>query len=195
MLPAGWLALTVETFSLACKTRLPTGPLCWVADWDALYREHPKDVIRSAEHGRGVLTGGFFASAENGTIYKQIELITFNQNSTTPVRAQTGYMECWPCMQQPGAQICAGGLTEIAAEFCSETSVLAQREGLKQWTISDSLLHRIDKPALLPIRIVDLTIAYDPKGVVGGKIDAIELRKDGGIRWLQRKDNCPENQD
>jgi hypothetical protein len=44
------------------------------------------------------------------------------------------------------------------------------------------------------IRMVDLTIAYDPKQeFVGGRIDAIELPAGGKISWIQRKENCPAN--
>ena len=44
------------------------------------------------------------------------------------------------------------------------------------------------------IRMVDLTIAYHPKQeFVGGRIDAIELARSGKVRWVQRKQNCPEN--
>jgi hypothetical protein len=42
--------------------------------------------------------------------------------------------------------------------------------------------------------MVDLTIAYHPKPeFVGGRIDAIELSRDGTAHWIQRKEDCPPN--
>jgi hypothetical protein len=44
------------------------------------------------------------------------------------------------------------------------------------------------------IRLVDLTIAYHAKqDFVGGRIDAVELRRAGKVHWIQRKENCAEN--
>jgi hypothetical protein len=46
----------------------------------------------------------------------------------------------------------------------------------------------------LPVKIVELTIdAYEKTaGDVGGEVDIVVLSKEGGVTWLQRKQNCPE---
>ena len=52
---------------------------------------------------------------------------------------------------------------------------------------------RPDLDVLKTMRLVELTIAYHMGNDVGGKIDAIELFKNGGLRWVARKENCPKD--
>jgi hypothetical protein len=50
-------------------------------------------------------------------------------------------------------------------------------------------------PITRAMSLVDKTIRQDTTGVVGGKIDALELLNDGTINWKQKKDNCPDSRD
>jgi hypothetical protein len=63
-----------------------------------------------------------------------------------------------------------------------------------QWHFSDLLLKTIDIRTLRMMKAVDMVAAYDPSGIVGGPVDAVELWQDGSVHWVARKSNCPENQ-
>ena len=85
------------------------------------------------------------------------------------------------------------GMPEIVHEISEGKSARAQQEintrHILQKTLSAEAYARSQV-----IRMVDLTIAYHPKQeFVGGRIDAIELPRDGKVHWVQRKQNCPEN--
>jgi hypothetical protein len=112
-------------------------------------------------------------------------------NFSAPIVYNTGdaMSECWPCGQKEGKMICAGGShIDAAATFCSRRiPPLKIRTTVPKGTPQD---------AKLAIKIVEFTIdSYKSSGDVGGKIDVVELDKGGGVHWLARKDNCPENED
>lgn len=88
---------------------------------------------------------------------------------------------------------CAAGMTKIVSEYDLGTSERARKE---TWSASPKVLKWMGPGAARIIRLVDLTVAYDERiGTVGGPIDALELFPNGGLRWIQRKQNCPENRD
>jgi hypothetical protein len=78
----------------------------------------------------------------------------------------------------PVGEICATGKLEIFNKYITTG---------KKFMAADPALSRVTK-------LVELTIAEDKSGTVHGPIDAVELSKDGTIRWHKRKDNCPESQ-
>jgi hypothetical protein len=85
------------------------------------------------------------------------------------------------------------GMSEIVNEIREGKTDRAKQEinarDLLQNTLSAEAFARSQA-----IRLVDLTIAYHAKQeFVGGRIDAVELRRAGKLHWLQRKENCPEN--
>jgi hypothetical protein len=165
--------------------------------FQSFYRWHPQEVIRIAKEGNGVLVGGIFAEATDGIIYVRIALVTFNQNLLNPINWVIGdaITDCWDCGQTDGSKICVGGKITVPTEFCTQSTDRA-RGGDGKLTYAPSLLDLgWDRDSLLALRLADLTIAYDSSGTVGGRIDVIELTKDGSIRWLAKKDNCPANQD
>ena len=77
------------------------------------------------------------------------------------------------------------GITDIANEYLRQTSDRAKQDvkewpNLQEWQIA--------------YRLVDLTLAYVPKKYnVGGPIEALELRRNGSVRWIQNPQHCPEN--
>ncbi len=165
-------------------------------NWRSLYAWNPAKVIDAAEHGKGGLTSGVFAEGRAGKGYMLGAQITFHRNSIEPIEVVMGSpTNCLPCEQREATKICIGGEDEVAAEFCSQHTERAKNEGWNRWNISPSLMKAFNKTELWPIRLADLTVAYDIHGDVGGRIDAVEFKPDGSIRWLQRKDNCPENED
>jgi hypothetical protein len=162
-------------------------------NWQELYKRHPEQVIEAAEKNKGQLTSAFFAEAKNGTIYRQLVGILFDRNKQPPIYAITGDQGgCLPCGLE-NAEICIGGEQAIADEFCLRSTPRAKREA-DNWSPSKAIIDRFGKGAALAIRLADLTAAYDKSGTVGGQIDAVQLKSDGSIQWLAKKEYCPENQ-
>ena len=72
-------------------------------------------------------------------------------------------------------------------------SILADyaRQGDAEWAKESQTIAPEARDAFRLIRLIELTIAEDTSGTVGGPIDALELRRGGEVRWIARKDNCP----
>jgi hypothetical protein len=180
--PLGFLTSNLDT-----ATRVNAIADTWVRsmtlNWQLLYGLHPDIVKRFAEDEHGVLTIGIFAFAVGGTVSlttRQIRFINGIIQSDAPNIVE--------CSEHP----CASGMTGIAAEYIFATSERAKNEN---WTASPEVLHWMGADMAHIIRIADLTVAYDKSGMVGGPIDALELAYDGSFRWIQRKDECPDDQD
>jgi len=157
--------------------------------WRAAYLISPATVIAAAERNDGhQITSGIFARTENGKFYWEGAAITFDRSKLEPIDFIVGQLStCWACGQQGSAKICAAGKVDVAKDFCTERH--------PDVSASRSLTDRIGEEGVLAIRVADFTVTYDHSGEIGGPIDAVELNRDGRIRWLARKDNCPENQD
>ena len=148
-------------------------------DWQDLYRWHRDIVEESAKRGKGTLTTGIFATAVNGEIAVAVRSIDLTKEKVV-VAAPKDKCEIG---------LCASGLTDIFKEYVDKASQRAKDEA-ELWSLSQ----RPDTEMRWLIRLVDLTIEYDLTHQVGGKIDVIELWKDGSIHWIQRKPECPEKQ-
>jgi hypothetical protein len=153
------------------------------SDWRNVYAFYPDRVIEAAKMGKGILTNGLFAFSQNGIIAFTIRSITFSDQGI-----QISMPPIPDCTSEP----CASGMTDVPLEFIKVTSQRA-REEKKRFKVIPSLLARTSFDMVRAVRLVDLTITYDPSGMVGGPIDALELFEDGSIRWFSRKCNCPEN--
>jgi hypothetical protein len=156
--------------------------------WNLVNRSQAENI---AAANSGQITAGVFIG--RGVEIK-IALVGFDaSNLPDPIQYKTGdaISACWPCGQEAGEQLCVAGIhADVAAKFCSQ-----RKSGAK---ISvKTRLKRPDKTARLATKIVELTNATYEKTAkdVGGRIDVIAMTKDGRIRWLARKSNCPENQD
>jgi hypothetical protein len=87
----------------------------------------------------------------------------------------------------------AFGMPEIFNEMSDAKSDRAKQEISARQSLQESLPADAFARRQV-IRMVDLTIAYHPKPeFVGGRIDAIELSRDGTAHWIQRKEDCPPN--
>lgn len=141
--------------------------------WEVDYSRHPDVVKQAAASGQGGLTNGIFAAAMNGTIAAVGRAITLQDGvvNVSPKNVES-------CTKLP----CAMGLVDVVTQYVKGNSLL----GLS--------------PTEKVIKLVDLTSIHEqPNGTgvapVGGPTDALELWKGGSIHWIQRKRNCPKNQD
>jgi hypothetical protein len=79
---------------------------------------------------------------------------------------------------------------EIAREFMQGTSERARRDlGLWMATVRGQSQHEIDHEFV--VQLVRWIILYDRTGWVGGSPEAIELSRDGTVRWIEQ---CPETE-
>ncbi|MFZ3369526.1 MAG: hypothetical protein WA239_20625 [Candidatus Sulfotelmatobacter sp.] len=149
-------------------------------NWQNLFSIHPELVRKVAEDDNGGLTEGVFAAGGNGDIALTARRINFTNDIIT--------IEYADFISTCGVAICASGMLDIFTEYTKKTSQRAKDES---WTFPPSLLGRTSPEMLRIVRLVDLAIAYDQSGTVGGSIDAVELDADGSIHWFQNP-NCPE---
>lgn len=84
---------------------------------------------------------------------------------------------------------CAIGVTDIVVEFADTSSDRAKREAA-EWKPPKGT-PPIDYDAIKTMRMVELTIQHRTGNDVGGPVDAVQLNRDGSIRWYARKKNCP----
>jgi hypothetical protein len=161
--------------------------------WRSVYQSDRELIDKAAKNAAGIITSAVFAEARNGSIHWRTVAVGIMPDMTPSIQAFTGELhDCWPCGQ--GEKVCAMARPAIPEEFCTQSSQRAKDEAA-QWAPSPELAARISRETLHAIRLVDNTIAFDPIRGLGGNIDALELRNDGTINWVFRKDNCPENED
>jgi len=161
--------------------------------WNRAYRSNRDVVIQASKPGAGLIAGSVFAEARNGAIHWRFVGVGLNPTADPPIQAFTGELhDCWPCGN--GEKACAMARPVIPAEFCTQSTQRAQDEAAK-WKPSPELLGKVARETLHTVRMVDITVALDPIGGLGGRTDALELYNDGTIKWVFRKDNCAANED
>jgi hypothetical protein len=149
-------------------------------DWQGLYLIHPDLVRKVALDEKQGLTHGVFAMEAEGQLALVARGIKF-ENGAITIESPEFVKYCW------APELCASGMLDIFNEYTRKTSQRAKDE---KWEFPPSLLERTSPDMLKIVKLVELTIAYDPSGTVGGKIDAVELDVDGSIHWFQNP-NCP----
>jgi hypothetical protein len=150
--------------------------------WAGLNRQYPELVAKLADKGAHVVTSGVFAMAKDGNIAFAVRELTFIDGQMRAIDGKCG-----------SGHVCGTGHTDVMLEFTRRTSDRARSEffGWSELPSSNVRLNSVDRRTLYLVRLVDLTIAYDPSGTVGGPIDAVELWQNGSVHWVQRKEQCP----
>jgi hypothetical protein len=135
----------------------------------------------------GVLTQAMFGGVgEDGTLQMvsaDIVLQEDESDKSHPIDMDMGVM-----LPQDSLGVIGEGA--IFKEFFEAETDRAKKEAA-QWEKDSAKFPEDDRIFFKMIRLIDLTSAYDEMGVVGGPIDAVELDLGKGIRWRQRKANCP----
>lgn len=146
--------------------------LAVLAHIESLYRANP-DYAKSLTDN-GVFTVALFGGRDEAGSLELIQVLIGVD--------QTGVHPDWGKAICPH-NYCKLGKVEIVTEFTDLTSQRAKEEA-KNWTASPPH-NPADADLLKAIRLVDLTIAYH-QGTpdVGGKIDAVQLSKDGTLNCL-----------
>ena len=138
----------------------------------------------------GVISQGIFAGA--GKIGELIfKLIKFMYEPTRLRKINAVAYGIEPGERNEGEMIYGVfGTTIVADEFLHDTSPRAELE-TASWQSQMSNRSEKEKQWRKAVRLVDLAIAYEPGGEVGGDIDVVELTATG-VHWLQRKPQCPD---
>jgi len=159
-----------------------------------LYEFEPSLVIDSVRNG--VLTVAFIGGIDvpGYLIAFQVE-VGFDKTKTPPIQYQVSPV--W-CASRIGPY-CGIGNPDVVEEYRNLRSQKAVME-MFSWLSGKAFSKTFgpeDIDIIKAIRLVDLTIGRhkeiaDDKSVadVGGKIDALELTRDGKVRWFARKENC-----
>lgn len=148
----------------------------------ALLMEHPEVVTDIASKNDGVLTKAFIGGLGNrGTMLMWKTTVSYQQGI---VSYEMHGVSC------PNS-FCPLGEIKIAQEFANQTSPRAKKEA-KQWKPPTSSKPE-DYDTLKTMRLVELTIKYYKGNDVGGIIDAVEMSKDGSVRWFAVKPNCRQD--
>jgi hypothetical protein len=162
--------------------------------WDLVNRLDRSQAINIAAANNGQFTAGVFIGKR---LTMEVATIGYNAHKLVdPIeigmaKGSDAITSCWPCGQLQGHKICGAGVhLDVAAKFCSERK---HGDSINVRT----LLRGASESTKLAVKIVEMTIDTYEKTAkdVGGAVDAVTITKGGRIRWLARKDNCPENQD
>lgn len=155
-----------------------------VYDLNALKTWHATLLDQVAEKQHGLLTEALVGGLDSGgrlVLYgTAIEYSDLGFGGF--ILSNTGTPVC------PDAPYCFLGEYEIAREFVNLASDRAKKEAHKWKPPKNS--SPLDYDILKAMRLVELTEQYGPADV-GGPIDAVELDKDGTLRWFYNKKNCP----
>lgn len=128
------------------------------------------------------LTGVFIGFENGSTAMYQVEIVF---DPATRQARQNFYTE----RHRHTVQFAALGRNEIVTEVVADKTHFARAEQRK-WAAAERNIPLRDRDARWAIRLVQLTMEYDPKKAdVGGPIDALEITR-RGIRWLERKPGC-----
>jgi len=92
-------------------------------------------------------------------------------------------------VQEDDLMFGAGGRNETALEVISGASEFGRSE-LKKWEKTQNEFPQQDRDVRWAMKLVELTIAFNPhREDVGGPIDGLEITRNG-IRWVQCKQKC-----
>jgi hypothetical protein len=147
-----------------------------------LYGRLGDELLEAASDG--ILTQAMFGgAADDGSLTLISVNIMIQPDDSPAIRAEIG-------MELPPDSWGVIGEGAIFTEFFQGASERAKKEAA-QWEEDSADMSMEDQILFRMIRYIDLTIAYDQSGAVGGPIDAVQLEQGKEIRWRQRKAACP----
>jgi hypothetical protein len=156
------------------------------AHFQSLLQWHPERVVQAAKDGDGFLTKAFIGGVgDDGKMLLLKTEISFEEGAVGGLHYRGSTVSC------PNNSFCPLGRIEIAMEFANQTSRRAKLEA-KRWRPPKGAKPD-DYDILRTMRLVELTKKYYKGSDVGGPIDAVEMDRDGGVRWFALKPNCKKD--
>lgn len=151
-------------------------------DFIDLNESDPETVAQTAQKQHGELTDTLIGGLDaNGQLVLYLTRLTYADTGIAPIFSRTDPAKR-PILYR------AIGEPDVVNEFVDVTSDRAKKEA-QAWKPPKGS-HPADYDILKAMRLVQLTINYGP-GDVGGKIEAVELDRDGTLHWFANPNNCP----
>jgi hypothetical protein len=127
----------------------------------------------------GVLTVAMFGGIDASGRPELVQVvIRFDRNIGRSTADTTEVLKC------PLENFCAIGDAVNTPEFVMKTSERAKTEDRNSRPAGDD--------AQLAIHFAELAIKYQRSNEIGGPIDAVQLSRDGSVKWAARKQNCQD---
>jgi hypothetical protein len=171
------------------ETLISRVPDDWIAEMEKLYAD--RDAISQSQRliaGNPVLANAIFATVDKlGKVKVRMVDISFAIDFTGKI-----LMNHDSHFAPDGATL-YGGHAEVITEFLRGTSPRAA--DFMKWfrariSTEDSNMQRAD----LASKFVELSILLNPHNeTLAFPIDVVRLTGTEGVRWVWRKENCPEN--
>jgi hypothetical protein len=147
---------------------------------------HPEWLLHARSPNGGIVNAAFISSNTPGGLTGDLVQMNYNpSNIIEPVSKNILPLGPENCP----THYCGLGASDVAKEFVSATSERAKKEA-EQWR-HHKLAPSADRDAMQTVRLVELTIAYDKSGLVGGNVDAVMLKRGGKVEWIRSPD-CQE---
>jgi hypothetical protein len=163
----------------------------WIEAVEPIYGIHVAEIRKHMNSGDApVIATAFFAAADKaGTIKVQAVDIVFDLqlfDSTGRVKVLHKIGEI------PTNSSASMGHDEIAMEFHFQTTQRA-KDYMAWFKRRIATLPPDQQYAELASKYIELSILLHSKNSeLAFPVDVLQLRKDTGVRWIYRKDNCPE---
>jgi hypothetical protein len=173
----------------------------WADAMDENFAKMPPDIVRqviSQDAGNRALDCTLFAGSDSSGELSLVRARLFYGGASSGGLGAVRYrIEIIPVTSSnPNELNIAGcGHVDILEELTPPKSDWAKEE-VRQWMSLQG-----DVQAQVAVRLVQLTVErekaaqFGPRNVVpvGGPVDAVELKRAGGINWIQRKPACAAN--
>jgi len=164
----------------------------WTRKMSANFQAWPQETLRWAVGAMGGEPGlgcGVFAGLEaSGEVSVFLGRIVV-RGTSPPNFGLTikGEIDPAPISEKVETGVC--GRSDTAKEFVLGRSEQAAKEQ-RLWA-KWRKIYGAAAESKIAIRLVELTVTLDHSGLVGGPVDAVELRKGSKVHWIQRKPSCP----
>ena len=139
--------------------------------------------------GAGAITAAYIGGLDNAGNPKLYDIVVLPNTLPTGVVAPVHKVPTCPYHN-----FCPVGVRDglsIVSEFAEGITDRAKKES-SEWKPPRRAPQR-DYDAHRTKRMVELVIRYHDGTDVGGPIDFAQLQRDGTLRWISKKDNCPAN--
>jgi hypothetical protein len=148
------------------------------SDWQSLYSPLDRISVPSIAAHRQLPVAIFAGRTVNGDLCLFTVILGFKDGKMTSEVIHT--TRCYN-------DFCAYGSVDTAFEFSQMTTDRAKKDAATWKPPKGSKPDDLD--ILKTMHFVQLAIKYQKD--VGGPVDAVQLSRDGAIRWFARKKNCP----
>jgi hypothetical protein len=188
------IALESVDQSLTGQTRIEAIGKRWAEllseKWGAFYRQYPAQVASIAEANKRIITYGIFVEAGNGEFYVYRPAILFNPERIFPIFQGTIEISSISSCGRSDESVSSLGENAIPIKICSSNHKFI--EPARKHRQHSRNIHQWKEQELFTVWLAEISRDCDLTGHIGGPINALALRTDGGLTWLTGEDQCKE---